>query len=152
VHRTLTGHGLRCDFRVLGVPTKERVYAGLGYLDEPVPYRQSLELLKASKCVLEIVQHGSESATLRVAEAIVFRRKLLSNANALQGADYFNPAQMSIFDDPEEIDCAFVDGPLRYEEFCTDEVFSPVRRLRLYDNSLATLDRDRGGRSDDGQH
>ena len=140
IHRFLTENGIRCDFRVLGVPKNSRDYRGLEYLDEPIPYAENLRLIERSACLLEVAQSGSDSATLRVPEAVAYSRKLLSNVPTLQKEDYYNPAQMSVFDRATNIDLRFLRAPMDYTGFSSLETLAPAMRIRLYEEKLRELD------------
>lgn len=118
VHQRLVESGLRCDFHVAGVEPKQRVLReGLVYLDRPMPYRASLERLKKSRCVLELIQGGSMAVTLRFHEAWAYHRKLLTNCRSVQEHPLYDARLMQVFETADRICTEFLKTPIPYEVF-----------------------------------
>lgn len=127
VHQRLIDAGIKCDFYVAGVDKEKRTERkGWIYLDHPMPYRESLERLKRSRCVLELVQGDSVAGTLRFCEACVYHRKLLTNWQGSQRQPLYDGRVMQVFSAAEEIDTAFLTAPIPYEAF--SEMRNPFER------------------------
>lgn len=135
VYSTLTRAGLRCKFIVCGVDAKDRTDDGIDY-GEPIPYIENIEYVKRSKCILELIQGGSNTGTLRRSESIVYKRKLLSNFVGLTETDSYNPGHMSVFSSPEEIDLDFIKSPIDYSVFSDGSEFSHVMLLEYFEQIL----------------
>ncbi len=124
----LDGAGLRCDFHITGVPEdKRRLTDKIHYIDK-MPYLENLQRIKASKCLLEVMQKGGHGYTLRACEAIMYDRKLLTNNPEVVGAPFYSPEGISVFTDAQDINLDFVKSAT---DFCYDykEKLSPVHML-----------------------
>jgi len=86
---------------------KERKNSPLDYVDY-VPYYNILKQDIQSNCILEVLQPGQSSNTLRMEEAICLGKKLLTNNKMIKNEKYYNPKYMQIFEKVEDIDWEFV--------------------------------------------
>jgi len=122
--------GIKCKFILVGVKESEKLnIPGVEYIDTPIPYTQVVDLVNRSKCILELTQQGAEGATMRTAEAIVYKRKLLTNCNRAEERPDFNPAQMKTFSNENDIDYDFIKEPIPYQKLSGSENFSPFGEL-----------------------
>lgn len=122
--------GLRCRFLIAGVEEKDRLpLEGAEYLSSTIPYLEVIAYVNHSKCILELTQGDAEGATMRTAEAILYKRKLITNCNRAAQRPYFNPHQMSTFTSENDIDFNFIKEPIPYEKLSDTESFSPVSEL-----------------------
>ena len=136
VYHTLSDSGLRCKFLICGVPKEKQLKGeGLHYC-EPIPYRENIENVKRSKCVLELMQGGSDAPTLRTEEAHVYRRKLLTNHLGLVNQPYYDCNNMRVFSEPDEIDVAFLKEPINYSSFDDSYDYSPYQLIAYLENLL----------------
>lgn len=130
--------GLKCDFYVTMVPEADRIYMeGLHYLDKPMSYLENLQHVKKTKSILEILQGGAVGYTLRLWEAILYDKKLLTNNKLIVESDFYNPEYIKIIDvdhldfssvSLDYLDCKF---PNPYKS-----LISPYRLLEFLDNKL----------------
>lgn len=82
--------GYRCDFYISEVQTEQKVErAGIHYIDS-MAYIENLEHVISCRILLEIVQDKSVGCTLRTWEAIIYKKKLLTNNKYLQETPYYN--------------------------------------------------------------
>ena len=106
--RDLTARGLKCAAWLTDVPEEEQVK------DPSIHYcgwMSSEDYLKkeaSSRILLEIVQDGSSGNTLRVNEAIMMGRKLLSDNPALLSNPAYDSRNMMVFEKPEDISDEFL--------------------------------------------
>lgn len=75
---------------------------------EWMQYEELLRLTAKARIILEIVQEGSEGNTLRVNEAVVLGKKLLSNNKKLKDDPLYDPVNMCVFEEPEDIPASFL--------------------------------------------
>ncbi len=133
IHRVLksaTDNDVKCKFIIVGVNEKDRLdIPGVEYLDSTIPYIQVVDYVNRSRCVLELTQENAEGATMRTAEAIVYRRKLLTNCNRAQERNDFNPHQMRVFTSENDLDFDFIKSPIPYEKLSDSENYSPFCEL-----------------------
>lgn len=102
-------HGLALDYHVY-----DPLHAGASLADgliaqgQFLPYTDYLDRMMASRCVLEILQPGQDSLTLRAMEALFYKKKLLTNHQQIVNERFYNPANILVFEDPRTLDAAKV--------------------------------------------
>lgn len=135
-YRTLSDAGLRCNFIVCGTKAEDRIEGeGLHY-QNPIPYAENLDNVKKSRCILELMQGGSDAPTLRTQEAITYKRKLLTDHTSVLGLPYYNDSFMSVFRKPEEIDTEFATAPIDYSAFESTYDLSPEKLISFLEKIL----------------
>ncbi len=124
----LDGAGLKCDFHITGVPEdKRRMTDKINYIDK-MPYIENLQRIKASKCLLEVMQKGGHGYTLRACEAIMYDRKMLTNNPEVVGAPFYSPHGISVFTNAMDIDLDFVKTATAFD-YNYKAQLSPVHML-----------------------
>ena len=108
LYKRLHDASVNCMFYLVGVPKDKRVNIGNIVYGDYLPYRKVLELVKGTKCMVEILQHNTESETLRVFEAITYNKKLITNNKHLVKKEYYSPDKIQIFDYIDEINIDFI--------------------------------------------
>lgn len=111
IYNSLTRRGLRCSFILSEVSEEEKKDApsGISFIDW-ISYDDYLKRISESRIILEISQKGSSGNTLRVNEAIVLGKKLISDNKALIDTPLYDKDNMFIYDDPEDIPDEFLFG------------------------------------------
>ena len=139
VHKTffaLKNQGLKCKFIVCGVDKDKQLNEeGLIY-SKPISYLENLKNVQNSKCILELIQGGSSSATLRTSEAQVYKRKLLTNNISIVYQDYYDASNMSVFSNFEDIDFDFIRKPIDYFSFVKRDMYNPYNRILFFEEFL----------------
>lgn len=93
------------SFKFVLVRYKKSNSNGITY-SKPISYQESLQNLKESKCVLDIVDNTQKSATtLRVFEAYFYKKKLITNDSSIVNLKIYHPSNIFILgkDDIENI-------------------------------------------------
>ncbi len=127
-YEKLRGAGLKCDFWVSGVLDSEQRYADdIHYVSRStmqfLTYDEVLQHVMNTKCVLEILPFNQNYSSLRVNEALWYRKKLLTTNLEAPTEWFYNPEIVQVFSDAEDIDTEFISRPL-----------SPEDEHRIYDN------------------
>ena len=104
----LTARGLKCAAWLTDVPEEEQVKDPSIHYCNWMSYEDYLKKEASSRIILEIVQDGSSGNTLRVNEAIMMGRKLLSDNPALLSNPAYDSRNMLVFDKPEDISDEFL--------------------------------------------
>lgn len=88
-YRKCTSEGLKCKFFVTGVPVDKQV-AGEGLVyNRPITYKENLAYISKSKCILEILQKNASGYSLRLWEAIMYDKHLLTNNTSVVESKYY---------------------------------------------------------------
>lgn len=136
VYKQLTDNGLKCKFVVCGTKKEEQIHGdGLIY-SNPISYRENIQNVISSKCILDIIQGQSSGITLRVKESIAYKRKLLSNNVLLKNYDAYNDNYMSVYDAPNHIDIDFLKSEIEYDSFKVDKNFGPEKIIFFFERFL----------------
>ena len=100
--------GITTDFSIIGVPEGNRKYEDEINYSRKLPYLEVLQRIMNSSCILDIIQEGSKGFTLRIFEAIVYNKKLITNNTNLRESYLYDNTNMRVVEDSDSIDIAFV--------------------------------------------
>ena len=140
VYHHLVNQGVKCKFMLAGVPKEKQItYLGIEYITN-ISYKENLENVIHSRCVIEIVQGGTVATTLRAKEAIAYRRRLLTNCPSVN-PQQFHHGQLQFFDTPESIDCSFIRAPFEPNEYAPLVDLNPMKRLYDIQDQLDKLEK-----------
>ena len=108
IHKYLISNGVNSHFHIINAPEKDQeqlpgvVYSGF------ITYEENLSVLSKSRCIIEIVQKGSCGNTIRVGEAIMLRKKILTNNPRIAINGVYDSTNMRIFSNCKDIDIDFI--------------------------------------------
>ena len=126
----LSGAGLTCDFNI---PDLKREYANAR---KPLaggtvqPYLEHLKRVQKSKCILDIVQKGADGFDVRVWEAVVYQKKLITNNRRILSASFYNPRYISVVDSVDEVDPLWINEKIKID-YMMDDTLMPVKWLEF---------------------
>ena len=75
---------------------------------EKMTYKEVLEEVQKTNCVIEFVQKGQRSQTLRYFETVCYNKKLLTNNPNVKNLKFYNEKYMKVFDKFDDIDFEWV--------------------------------------------
>lgn len=135
VYEKLYAAGISCKFMLAGVPEEQRVEAeGIEYTTG-IDYMENLKNVLESRCVLEVIQGGSCDITMRALEAIAYRRKFVTDCQICD-SEVFNPGQLQVFTEPENLDIDFFKELFSPEDYPIRLDMNPMRRLYFIQEQL----------------
>lgn len=80
-------------------------------VDEDIDYKDVLEEISNSSCILELNEKNQSGLTLRSLEALFGRKKLITNNKNIKSFDFYNPNDVFILDEDNEDSLAdFIGG------------------------------------------
>lgn len=135
IHKYLMSQGINSHFHIINPPEKERfdmagvVYSGF------IPYEENLKILSRSRCIIEIVQKGGTGNTIRVGEAIIMGKKLLTNNQFIRTNGVYDSSNMSVFTSCQDIDLEFIKDK-REVRYSSKEQIYPVNLLHFIESKL----------------
>ena len=133
IHKSLVSKGINSHFHIINVPQEQQedidgvVYSGF------ISYEENLRILSKSRCIIEIVQKGATGNTIRVGEAIIMHKKILTNNPHILTNGVYDSSNMKVFSSSEDIDIEFIKNK--------KEVFYSVRELMYPINLLFFIER-----------
>jgi hypothetical protein len=104
----LVSHDIKCDFHIIEVDKKEMRYEDNIQYNKWLPYKEVLRRMRRSKCVLEILQKPREGPTLRMVEAIVYNKKIITNDTGALANPFYDERFVQIFNNPKNIKPSFI--------------------------------------------
>ena len=139
-YNVLAREGASCKFVINGVSKEQqRSLPGISY-DVEMSYEEVIRLVQTSKCILEIVQRGSSGQSLRVNEAFVLNKCLLSNNPNIKTLPQFDSRYMRVFSDhPTSADVQFVKENREIHYPYPVENVSPIKFIEKI-NELLRID------------
>lgn len=109
IYGYLVDKGVKCRFDVVCNRVKQnREKSGIKYRNQKISYGQVLSQVQSSNCILEVLQEGQETQSIRYFEAVVYNKKLLTTNRHLSELPFYDGRYMKYFEKPEDIDLAWV--------------------------------------------
>lgn len=125
----MTSHGMVCDFYVSGVPEEQREQIkGMHYI-KSMSYKENLQHVLKTRCILELVQENCTGETLRTWEAIAYGKALITNNLAIKDSNFYRNDYVSIIQNGD-MDIEFIKN---YQEHDNDmrEAIRPIHFLKF---------------------
>jgi hypothetical protein len=108
IYSYLTEKGVKCFFIIIGVPIEEQIhFKGVSYSSR-VTYEENLRIIHKGNCILDVIQGDSSGNTIRVGEAIILGKKLLTNNRYTPSNGVFDKKNMRVFQTVDDIDIQFL--------------------------------------------
>jgi hypothetical protein len=82
------------------------------------PYPKALNHIEKCKCLFEVVFPGQTSGSLRLPQACIYGKKLITNCAFVSERSFYQEENIQIFQDIEQIDTEWIDGglvPVQYD-------------------------------------
>lgn len=112
IYKKLTKIGLQCNFIVItslkSINNRKNKYPGLDFRTQRIDYKEVLQGIYSTKCILELCLEGQDGLTMRFYEAIFYNKFLITNNITAYSHELFNPQYMITFNTVEDIDTQFL--------------------------------------------
>lgn len=90
VFEILNNAGYKCCFYVNGVSEEMQKYKDIIHYNQTMSYREVVEYVQNTKCILEVCQKGANASTLRCCEALAYDKKLITNSTHLKKEKFYD--------------------------------------------------------------
>ena len=127
IYDTAIANGVNCDFRV--VSSEESIIKpgrSLKYTSKRFAYPDLISVIKSTNCVLEVLQAGQDTQTIKYYEAVCYGKKLLTNNRHLKELPYYSDDKMKYFERVDDIDWNWIKAN-DFTEYNYKGEFSPLR-------------------------
>lgn len=101
---------LKAEFYIFGINEKKQKYNDQIKYNQYIPYVECLENIKASNCLLDIIQGDSSGYTIKVCEAIFYNKLLITTNKNIKNAPFYNPKYILIIENENDIKREFFDS------------------------------------------
>lgn len=129
IYKRLTSQGYKCLFYIAGVENYNKLdEEGIIY-NKVISYKEALNIMVKSKCILEVIQEGASTFTLRTQEAVLYNKKLITNNKNIRRESFYDEKNILIVDtDIDHLDFSFLNSEImpKYGNELI-ELFSPVK-------------------------
>ena len=129
VYKKCISESVKCDFTVVG-QTGQEVEEGIRARNRGIPYKEILNNLATTNCILELVQSGQNNQTARYMEAVCYNKKLLTNNKSVIDLPFYNPLYIKVFERADEIDSDWVKEQIDVDYGYNNE-FSPLKIIQI---------------------
>lgn len=123
IYEYLIQYKLNCRFFITGVPKNEQKYKDITY-NKKISYYKNLQYIQKAKYILDIIQKGSKGETLRIKEAVVYGKKIITNNEDIINKAYYTPENICVYKSPNDISANFLNKfqPVKYKTECFDKL------------------------------
>lgn len=129
IYRYLTARNIKCEFYVNNVE-KEKQLTGTGiHYNCWLNYKQVLQRVADTKCVLEILQGEQHGFTIRTCEAVTYKKRLITNNQFLKKQPFYDPRFMCVIKKASDIPVDFISDAA--EAVVTGADFSTERFIKF---------------------
>lgn len=136
-YERFTNAGLRCYFYIVSnLEENESGQGNIYYSKKAMPFKEYLGRTLTAKSILEILDTNTAGSTLRLWEAIMYDKKLITNYPYVQDNMFYNPLYMHYFSSVDDIDLNFVIEENQVQYNYQNEN-SPLHFLDLIEEHLA---------------
>lgn len=114
---------------MIGITTMEQKDAHISS-SSSVDYKESIKQVLRSRCILDIIVDPKQTGlSLRVYEAVVYNKKLITNNPSIFNFPYYNPQYMKFTKDFKDIEDSFYNENISVDYRYNGD-FSPVNFIR----------------------
>lgn len=101
------------------------------FYNQTIPYSEELQYIFNTNTVLDVVKQGQSGITLRICEALLFNKKILTNNQSIREMPFYDSRFIKVFNDISDIDISFIkdNAPVKYN--IESDYFSPQKIVRL---------------------
>ena len=138
-YEVLKRAGLKCDFHIIGVDDQDRKYADEIVYQNQMPYIENLQRIRASKCLLEVMQQGGHGYTLRYCEAIMYDKGIITDNPEIRQAPFYDSEIIYQFKNPADISAEFVKKLPDHPDYHFKDKLSPIKLIEFIEEQLEKI-------------
>lgn len=131
VYKKLHENGVKCNFNI--IDAKKENVDGINYYKKWLPYSTVLQRTVSANCILEVLQKGQKSQSIRYFEAVCYNKKLLTNNPNIRDLSFYDSRYMKYFESINDIDPMWVQRRETIDYHYNGE-FSPLHILDKINN------------------
>lgn len=125
LYHHLNKHGLKTDFYIANYSGDSNSKEDGIHYNEWLSYREVLNKVRNTNCIVELVGEEQDGLTLRSIEAIRYNKRLLTDNPAVKKLKYYMTGYIQYIDDVENIDLSFITDKRPVDYHYTSE-YSPL--------------------------
>jgi len=138
IYEKLTEMGFICEFYVTNIRDDEKKdYQGLHYISN-MTYEENLQHVLSTKCILEVMQENSTGHTMRIWEAIMYDKKMLTDNIQIKSTSFYNSSNILVIYNGENLEKhvgIFNNMSMKTDHNYKDKI-SPLKLLKFITKKL----------------
>lgn len=134
VYETLSKQNIKCNFYLIGVEPDKQKYKPYIKYGSFISAYEAYKYTYNSDCLLEIQSKTNNSISIRVMEAIVDNKKILTNNEEIQNLYYYDSKYMQIYSSVNDINLDFFLNRVKPNYQYNNE-FSPIYFLKYIEKN-----------------
>lgn len=146
IYDLLKARDIHCNFYITGCSEEEMTKYNRDSIvfNRFLPYEDMLSKAASANVILELVKHNQQGRTLREFEAVLLKKRLLTDYKGIFTFPYYNPDHVKYFDD-DKFEEAFTAIPVNWfrsgeiADYSYQNDFSPIH---LFDEIEKLLKKD----------
>lgn len=107
VYEKLQALGKSTLFYIFGVPEDQQRHEQAITYNQLIPYSECLRHIKASDCLLDVIQGESEGFTIKVCEAVYYNKLLITTNAMVIDAPFYHESYIQVIRTAEDIQAGF---------------------------------------------
>lgn len=138
-------NGLKIAFYIIFSPNEaiDNTIDGIHYQKKPLTYPETVEIMKRSRCLLELKASKYDACTLRVQEAVVLGKRILTDNEKVKRMPCCDECDaVSVFDEIDAIDIEFLKKQSK-ADYEYHEEYSPITFLENIEKELEVKEKRR---------
>lgn len=132
IYKRCIDSDLKCCFYINGVPLEKQLFPDIHY-NSILSYSEVLDYMSHSRCMVDAIQGGSSAMTIKVSEAVLYDKKLITTNESIKNECYYSPLKFLVYDNKCDIK-RFVDGEDAHFTAAEKGEFSPevfFKKIRM---------------------
>lgn len=121
--------GLRCKFFITGVADQDQYKHDDITYNKRLSYKEVLEYIKHSACLVDAIQSESLGLTIKTCEAVVLEKKLITTNQSVKSEVFYEDSNILVYRHNESIK-EFMNKPFKPYEQSDKYEFSPYRLMK----------------------
>lgn len=141
IYNYLAAQGIKCNFNLVGRNKIKRGQnqSGLNFTSKSIPYENIIADVESSACILEVLQSGQRTQTIRYNESVCYNKKLLTNNPHVSDLPFYDDRYMKYFEKIEDIDIDWLKKPCD-ADFHYNNEFSPNHILDIINSYFCKME------------
>ncbi len=127
IYEHAKAEGLSCDFNIVGVPPDKQKYSDEIHYNRMLPYLEVVRRIKSSRCIVDAIQHNSSGMTIKVCEAVLYNKKLITTNRTIINEHFYSENRIKLEGDDSCSLKQFLYGEASEYGAEDQYVFSPKR-------------------------
>lgn len=136
IYELFKSHNLKLDFNIVNVEKKKQQYTDEIIYNKRLSFVDVLNHVLESKCILEVMQKNAYSPSSRFAEAVLYKKYLITNCKVFDLPKEDIPENVIYFENPEDIDLKKISVPLNFDNKKYIDMLSIETMIKSIENHI----------------